>query len=302
MRERSFVEVRIGRYSLEIPASMVREAEEYTFTHVELEERERPADPDGITQLWAKKLEQIRSRPLPPGLPPGQTGNIIEDREAQPGLRQVIYHSSEYGPEQVKLFATFDPGAGVSPVILILELDGFSDITAEMTRMVGQTAREYRPPRGDLPPNAPPPDPPRFYLGRGALSIPYLRRERADVTFEHRGEEEEDRVTLQVITGASGETQKPGLIDSVNRFISGLRSELDLRTLGSGNRVVAGVRGEEVRTKNHTPGQPGFFFGYTHHEDKAHPELSLRLIPRGDDLEDNLAVWDHILSSVKRIG
>jgi hypothetical protein len=75
-----------------------------------------------------------------------------------------------------------------------------------------------------------------------------------------------------------------------------------MRSLGSGSRVVAGVRGEEVRTKHNGPDEEGFFFGYTHHEEKDHPELSLRLMPRGDDLEESLAVWDRILHSVKRIG
>src|SRR5689334_17818852 len=123
MGERSFIEVRIGRYSLEIPAAMTREAEEYTFTHVSLEERDRPSEPDGIEQLWAHKLEEIRSRPRPPG----QTTNIVEEREPSPGLRQVIYYSAEHKAEQVKLFALLAPDA--SPTILLLELDGFIDIT-----------------------------------------------------------------------------------------------------------------------------------------------------------------------------
>jgi len=283
---------RIGRFALRLPESMSRSGENYKIRFSEVEEVNWEGSRDireVRDSLWGQKLSEIQQ--LKP--PTGQEQIVIEERSISRNgvkLDGVRYYGFDYTDKLL----IWEALLAKRPSALWIEKEFSEGYAEEVVNHLVEIASTYHSP--PVSENA------WFYLGEGAIALPYLEQESAYVRFEGHPLD----LTLELEMKSTDEVSEAGLLDRIaaavgENFAPGVNTE-KIRT---GTRTVAGLKGEEaiLKMSEDTDSMLSFSWMYSGREDSGtHPKILLKMESSVDEEDEKINVWDQILDSMEPVG
>jgi hypothetical protein len=297
---KQFVRQCVGRFCLDIPASMARVGDTFQFQYVEVEERlwEKPDDA-ARGHVWETRLARIEALKAQRELPDDAQGTLREQRTfPEVGVRGVLFHRFDQ-PE----IGTWGGLMSRGPVDVWMQIDGDVDREQEWARRLTDVAAAYRPREAKEPLPARGKD--WFYLRHGVIALPMKEMEEAQSRFEGHPL----GLKLKVRTETVEEVQRQGLMEKLSNAMAmaggSLAADEDLVTQRYRARKVAGLAGEEliVRTSEKKRQRLRFLWSFPGKEDSAsQPKFTLEMETSLDQEEAKLALWDALLDSVRPAG
>ena len=141
-----------------------------------------------------------------------------------------------------------------------------------------------------------------FYLQYGAIALPYLEQEEAYARFEGHPL----GLKLRIETNETHKVEQAGLIErTAASLLSGFAAGVDVDTIRSGKRVVAGMRGDEqvLRMSDKDGVMLSFAWNFQGEKDSGDkPEILISMEAGDGQREEKLRIWDAILDSFKPVG
>ena len=168
-----------GRFCVDVPADMRRGAETYEMQRVRLQELELAPPIEGaFARALKERLAKVEALKLKRRTPTDPRGTIIERRALKPGLLEGAVYQQYNNELAITVGALRDAG----PRALWIEGGGDKKFTEEISASVKEVGLAYRLRRKEEPWPAPGQD--WFYLGQGAVALPFTESEKADAGFE----------------------------------------------------------------------------------------------------------------------
>ncbi len=297
---KDFVRQCIGRFCVDLPASLARVSDTFQVQYVELEERlwEKPDD-EARKLVWETRLARIEALKAQRELPDDAQGTIREQRAfGAVGVRGVLFHRHDL-PE----VSTWGGLMARGPVDVWMQIDGDLDREPEWAKRMTAVAAAYR------PRDAKEPLPMRgkdwFYLRHGVVALPMQEMEEAKTRFEGHPL----GLKLKISTETVEEVQRQGLMEKLSSamgMVGGARPPAqDQLTQRYRGRKVAGLAGEELilRTSEKQRQRLRFLWSFPGKEDSGtHPKFTIEMETGLDQEDAKLAFWDALLDSVRPAG
>lgn len=287
----------IGRFCLDVPASMARSADAYKVQGVSLEEVSwAPAAKEPWEQEWRRRLGAIEALESKREEPTDAQGAILELRMFKPGALKGAYYCATELRELGTWGALLNAGSGG----LWLQIDSDPEHKEEGAQRVGDLAAGYRVADPKVP--LPVPGKDGFYLRQGSLALPFKLAEEAHARFSGHPLKLDLSVTIETTFAAD----RRGLMQ---RFASALeKSGASLSgaaiPVRNKKREVAGLSGEEMILKT-SEGKRTLlaFLWRTPGEERSgkHPEVVIEMETGADNQDEKVALWDGILESMKPV-
>ncbi|NMO23093.1 hypothetical protein HPC49_46920 [Pyxidicoccus fallax] len=294
---KDFVRQCVGRFCLDVPASMTRLGDTFQFQYVEVEERlwEKPDD-EARKRVFEARLAKIEALKSQRELPDDAQGTIREQRPFPAvGVRGVLFHRFDQ-PE----IGTWGGLMARGPVDVWMQIDGDVDREQEWARRLTDVAAAYQ--LRDAKEPLPARGKDWFYLRQGVIALPMREMEEAKSRFEGHPL----GLKLKVSTETVEEVRRQGLMDKLSNAMAmagdSLGADEDLVTQKYGARKVAGLPGEEliVRTSEGKRKRLRFLWSFPGKEDSAsHPKFTIEMETSLEQEEAKLAFWDALLNSVR---
>ncbi len=291
----------VGRFVVDIPAAMTF-AGGYSIRTCRIEEFvwDNPFDQNEVTAAWDDLIAQIRT--IAP--PKGKDTAIIEIRDFSQEdfiCKSILYNKEPLDPEYGYLILLVKKG----PVGLWIQTDG-KLVAKDIIYDVGtEVARAYRAPEKRFDRVEVMEGRDAFYLRYGAVDLPFEYKESVDIVF--RKHPLDKQLVLSVESDVVDKVYPIGLMDRLTTMIStNLVPGLKIEKIRTRNRIVAGLKGEEVIYRGiENDGTRGLCFSwdYPGQENAPHaPNMVIDMLAQDDHLEEKLALWDAILESLRPAG
>lgn len=286
----------IGRFCLDVPASISRAGEVYDVRGVALQEVAwAPGAKEPAQQAWAAKLAEIEALKAERESPSDAKGTIFEERQVKPNLRAVFFCRkgvAKYGTWS----ALLDAGASGA----WLNMDSDMPRKEEALERVAEVAMAYRP----TPPEQARPVPGKdwFYLGRGYVGLPFKTWESGEARFVGHPL----KVELSVTIKTSFQADKRGLME---RFVAAIE-KMGTSLSGAGipvrnrKRRLAGVDGEEMIMRSSEGSRTNLFFLWNapgKEGTASEPKIVIEMQTSADHPEEKTALWDGLLETLRPV-
>jgi hypothetical protein len=281
----------VGRFCLEVPASMRRVGGSYEMSKTQIEEEVLGPPPAGaFERAWMAHLARIEAMKANRADPGDLDGEILEKQPLTPSLASVLYYES-VTRRIVTLGALLDAG----PMALWTKVDGNPERAELLKTRTKTIAAAYQRPARDQPWPAPGKD--WFYLDHGAIAIASKYEENAEAEFEGH----QLKVKVELTTKTTSEPP-PGLLERFMQGAAALASDSAISLARKGKRKVAGLNGEEILLRDSDQGKLSFIWSFPGEPDSArHPSISLKMDTTEGELDQKTALWESMLDSMRPV-
>jgi hypothetical protein len=291
----------IGRFVIDIPAGMEYREGSYRMRYCELNEIawQSMQTHKAVQEEWEKRAAEIEK-----SKPPKGREKVIIDRTEFTDIgkwcKGIFYYKESMSPNRGFLDLLLDAGA----TGLWLKFSADANAREKIYPFVTEIAKAYRAPSHPYSRVEVIPDRDAFYLQYGAIDLPFEYKESTDVIF--RGHALDETLELNVETVVVDEVEEFNASERLtamlaSNFIPGLKID----KIRSGERDIAGMKGEEIIVRLKEDGETTirFGWGYSGQLDSAHqPRIKISIATQESRLEEKIALWDSILNSFRPAG
>jgi hypothetical protein len=287
----------LGRFCLDVPASMARTSDSFEVQYVSMEEV-LWKDPDDKARAlaWTARLARIEALKARREIPTDPQGEIRARRELAPGFQGVMFHEDD-NPELISWGGLLRSG----PVDVWMQLDGDLDRESEWAARLVALSQAYRPRAANE--SWPVQGKDWFYLRHGLVALPMKFKEEAQSVFEGHPLNLKLAITTKTVSRVKQQSLMDRLSDSL--ALAGEQMQGSLVTQKYKSRKVAGLEGEELILR-YTEGkkrQLYFLWTYAGQEKSgSHPKMSIELESNLDQDDAKVALWNQLLDSVRPAG
>lgn len=281
----------VGRFCLEVPASIRRIGGSYEMSKTQLEEEVLGPPPAGaFERAWTAHLARIEALKANRNDPDDLYGEVLEKQPLTPTLLSVLYYESV-----TRRIVTLGGLLDARPMALWMKVDGNPERAELLRTRLKTIAAAYQPPAQDQTWPAPGKD--WFYLGHGAIAIGAKYEENAEVEFEGHPL----KVKVEFTTKTTSEPPA-GLLERFMQGAAALSSDSAISLARKGKRKVAGLNGEELLLRDSDQGKLSFIWSFPGEPDSAkHPSISLKMDTADGELDQKTALWEALLDSMRPV-
>jgi hypothetical protein len=287
----------LGRFCLDVPASMARTADSFQHQYVSLEETlwQDPAD-DARRGALKKRLARIESLKERREIPTDTQGEIRAQRQLGPTLQGVMFHEDD-NPELISWGGLLSSG----PVDVWMQIDGDLEREGEWSARLVEVSQAYRPlePKEALPV----PGKDWFYLRHGLVALPLKSKEQVRTRFEGHPLKLKLAFTTKTVSQVKKQNMMERLSDSV--ALAGEELKGSLVTQKYKSRTVAGLEGEELILRFSEGKKQQLYCLWTYPGQETpvrRPKISIELESTLEQDDAKVAIWDQLLDSVRPVG
>jgi hypothetical protein len=293
----------IGRFSIDIPATMKMTGRSGKLRRVEIEEIAWPTGkmPEQARAAeWEKFMADVNK--LEP--PEGKDKAVIRTYdfpEIGKWARGVFYYNKSVNNEFAPWAVLLDVGhGGVWLKSVRTEIED-ENSTNRVQNNITNIAKSYQPLdtknlKAQTPDN-------RFFLELGAINLPYLVHEESRARFE--GHPLEFSINIEMWMDFRKDMETKGLIENTRAMLAAslLQPGFSMSKIRLQEHEAAGIPGEEalIEIKEGKRKELMFKWEYNGKDNSGeYPVISIEMqSPSADKLEEKLRIWDAVIDSMK---
>lgn len=283
----------VGRFCVDVPTEMQRRSESYEMQRVRLQELELSPPVEGaLARTLQERLARIEALKLKRRTPTDPRGTILQKRTFQAGMLEGAVYQ-QYNNE---LAITVGALRQVGSAALWIEGGGDRKFTEEIAASVKDVGLAYHSRGRDEPWPVPGKD--WFYLGQGAVALPFKEQEKASAGFEGHPLGVKFEVAIRT-------TAKPVRKGLMQRFSEAVMAAGPAFT-GAGSpvkqraRTAGGLQGEEMIMRDSDAKRLYYLWDFPGEPNSgAHPRITLQMETRDERFEEKTALWDRLVDSLR---
>jgi len=279
----------IGRFAIDVPIEFKLAHQRHEFRLVKIEEIPVPtgqAPGKYAEQRWKERLAEIAKLKKPKGVNEiiirQQTKNLGHDS------RWVLYYGNRMANDE----GYFDILVDYGQHLTLFKINGLLSEQKAMFSWVMEVVGAYRPITASRVPNA-------FCTKLGAIDLPYMEQENSFARFNGPMEMV---LTVEMIETHNDLNKKSLTKRTADAIAAGFTRGLNIKRITAGERVVAGLGGDEDILQGNDGPQKHLRFDWEYlgkAESGEFPAIQINVETVPDHREEKTQIWHEILDSFR---
>lgn len=304
MQKEQTITYGVGRFVIDIPASMQYRGGSYRMIGYSIEEIMWPDADSGkeAENIWYANLDKIKKLEAPDGY----ESALIEVKDIAhigKSCKAVLFFNEPSDTEYGSLHMLINSGV---TGVWIKARD--KKLTAKDTiyEIASDLAKAYRPPTHRLGKASVLKNVDSFYLQYGAIDLPFEYKESVDIGF--KGHKLDKYLEFGIETDVVDKVEKVGLMKRMTAIIAlKMVPGFKLEKIRSNKREIAGLSGEEIIMRGTDTDDNettiNFVWEFLGKENSSHqPWIKIDMETEDGQIDEKLALWDSILDSLRPAG
>ena len=283
----------MGRFAIDVPAEFKLEVQQHEFKLVKIQEFPWTHGEDSSRQReqrWRARLAEIEKLQKPKGVQ-----KIIIKEEQLAGIGQWARGVLYYHDYMTTRRGCWEIWTDFGNQLTVFKLNGLIEAQEKMLPWVMEIARAYSPGVKKQGLNHP------YFTGSGTIDLPYKRQESTYARFE--GHPLLKKLEITMNETHEDEAKKDGLLGRLAAsVITGFASGVDIDSVRTGKRTVAGMKGEEtiLRMDDGRKKRLNFIWRFSGEKDSGNqPKIVFDMESELGQEKEKIKLWDAMLDSMR---